>query len=128
MATFYYPNRTTPTTTLVISPLSSFPNVKTFEKIQTKIVTPGGTPIVYDLGLSAALYLTVSVPLIESANRTALQNFIITTVDFATASFDFTDDLSVQYDDCLFWFDTIAFSQIKPEIHQVNFDIRVGSY
>lgn len=113
MATLFFPDRTSPTTTLVIPSLESYPSSRPVQKLQARGTTPGGKPLVYDLGGEIQL-LVLAIRLLAAADKTSLENFIRNTLNLSSNSFDFTDDNGTEYDTCRVWQDETDFQNVTP--------------
>lgn len=125
MAVFYHPTRGAPTTTVTIAGLESYPSSRPLEKIQVRAETPGGKAIVYNLANSVQ-WLTLIIKNLKTADRTSLLDFIQTTVDFSSNTFDLTDDAGTQYDSCLFWIDNADFVNVINDLFEEELLIRVS--
>ena len=110
MGIFYYPDRSVPSTTLNLPTLESYESERPEQKYQSLNMTPGGSPIVYDLA-DPIQYVLLKIRLLSNTDKANLLTFIKTTVNWASASFDYTDDQSVQYNTCRFWFNDLNFIQ-----------------
>jgi len=96
MATFYFPNRGAPSTTLTIAGLEKFPSSYPKEGMQSVDETPGGEQIVYDLGPDIQR-IDISMRGLSTANKNSLANFIDTIVNWRESSFDFDSDDATEY-------------------------------
>jgi len=125
MAVFYFPNRTSPTATLTLSKLEAYPSARPLQKLQSRDMTPGGAPVVYDLGVTLE-YVNIVIQLINDIDKASLLSFIQNTVSWSVDSFDLTDDRGVQYNTCRFWLDALQFSLESFEYSSVEILILVG--
>jgi hypothetical protein len=122
MAVFYHPTRGAPTTTLTIAFLEFTPKSRPEDKFQSRRLTPGGAAVVDDLGVSEQ-FLGINIRNLTPANRTSLLNFIKTTVDWASDTFDFDDDGGNQFNTVRFWFDTMDFQRRISGVELYNEEI-----
>ncbi len=110
MAIFYFPTRGAPSDTLDIPGLESYPSSRPEEEMQSRDRTPGGTPIIYDLGPTLQ-FISLRITLLSAANKASLTTFIKTTVSWSSSTFDFDDDFGTEYNTCRFWFSDLDFQQ-----------------
>lgn len=99
MATFHFPDRTADPTGFTITGLESPPSSRKVVPQQAIRYTAGGSIQVDDLG-NAIQFIELSIKLLSSADRNTLYDFFTATTNFANNSFDFTDDLGVDFDGC----------------------------
>ena len=131
MAVFYHPNRGASTTTISIGNtslnlLETRPKPRPREKFQSRDVTPGGTAIVYDLLTNAVVFITLIIRDMDSTDHTALVNFIETTVNWASDTFDLDDDRGNQFNSVRFWFDSHDFRRPRGiELFNEELQLRV---
>lgn len=112
------------TTTLIITPLESFPSLRSKQKLQSRDETPGGDVIVYDLG-EVIEFLELEIKSLSSADKDALNNFIEIVVNWTSETFDFTDDKGVQYDNVRFFFDSHNTTQTSLDSYAKNLLLRL---
>ena len=125
MARFDFPNRSAPTTTVIITPLESLPSSRPVRFFQSRQMTPGGRAIVGDLA-PPVQFIELVIKHLAEADKTALLNFIQNQANGAVNTFDFTDDTNVQYDACRFWFDDIDCAQTSPQRSSENLRLAGG--
>jgi hypothetical protein len=113
MAVFYFPTRGAPTTTLTIGFLETKPKPRVKRKAQSRDLTPGLTPVVYDLGTGTITTISILIRQLTAANNTSLDNFIENIINYSSSSFDFDDDNGNQFDTVYYWQDTI--NEARPE-------------
>ena len=101
MGTFYYPDRTSPTTTVTISPLEAYDSHRPVDLQHSWQETPGGKVIADQLGPNIQ-HIDLNIKDLPEADMDALKNFILNTANGSINYFDFTDDLGVDYDKCRF--------------------------
>ena len=120
----YYPDRSSPTTTLTITPYEVYPSNRRTVKYQSRDILAGGTPVVYNLGSTQEI-LSLSTELLSLADKDSLLSFLNNTVDWASKSFDLTDDQGNQYDSCRFWFDDLERTQRDYQLYDFELTILV---
>lgn len=113
MAVFYYPNRGAPTTTVIITYLETKPKPRSNEKLQSRDITPAGTPIVYDLLTDPIETITIFVRDLVESDRDDLVDLIENKTNWASNTFDFDDDRGNQFNSVRFWFDEHDFQRPK---------------
>lgn len=124
MAIFYYPDRSSPSTTLPIAPLESFPSSRSEDNSQSHDETPGREIISYDLGPVVG-FLELNIKNLSLADKNSLIDFIKNTVNWKEKTFDFTDDQGIQYDSCRFMLARHEFVQTDVQLYAEVIEIRV---
>lgn len=124
MAIFIYPSSSSPSNVLTMSNLAAYPFGLPKSKMQSVNVTPGGTPIVYNLGPQIE-WIRMSLRNIQQSDVTSLSNFIESIVVFREKTFTFVDDRETIHDTARFWLDNVDFQEIFNNQFEEDLLIRI---
>jgi hypothetical protein len=124
MAVFLFPSSSSPTTTLSMSNLAAYPFSLPKDKLQSTNLTPGGTPIIYNLGPQIE-WIRMSLRNKTQSEVTSLSNFIENVTVFRENTFTFVDDRDTIHDSSRFWIDEIDFQEIFNDRFDEDILIRI---
>lgn len=109
-AKFYFPTKISATTTLTLSRVDWYPSSRPVQRVQSRRFTPGGTPIVYSLGLTHR-FINIITRHLSTADEVLLTDFIRQTTSWASSTFEYEDPQGNVFLNCRFWLDEYDFAQ-----------------
>ena len=124
MAVFYFPDRSSPTTTLTIISMEKFASSRPVQNMQSSDITPGGTITSYDLGPDLQ-FIELNIRVISQTDKENLVDFIEDDANWRENTFDFDDDQGVEYNTCRFMLDRHDFVQNPLRRYSEIIEIRV---
>lgn len=126
MASFFYPNRSSPTYTFDITPLETYPARRPKTKPQFLDVMPDGTKKHQGLG-NARQEIVLEINRLAIIDKYLFVYFIETIVEWAAKNFDFTDDQGWNYNNCFFMFSQHDFKMNRLNLFSAQIRMMVES-
>ena len=119
---FDYPDSGSPSTSVVLGDVEQLPITRPTRVLQSAYETDSGAQVIYDWGDQRRAF-TVNLWPLTDAQATALESFLLTTVNGRAEAFDYTDSNATVYTVRLQQ-DVIEFERRFPDRQRVALTLR----